>query len=614
MKKFCPLSLSIQNFRSVGEETTIDFESLSSLTLIKGINNDVTVDGEDVDKPNNGAGKSTIIDAMLFALYGRTLRNVNNAKIINRSIGNKLKTFCRLKFRLDDDVYVSEAFLKSGGKNPSIGFVLQKNDEKPLDRNTPQMKELIEEQILGCPYDLFKSSIVISQSSYQNFYEMTKAEKVAYIEQLFHLTDFGAILKMVRSDLNATKMEFNTANMNIGRIGERLHELMSKNDRFEEENNGRTDALKTAISLKQMAIKNCESEALKYAALPNRSEKEKEQMLLKDNIEAKRNALMTYNSAISVLETKISESKKLLGKHSEVIDIICNDCKNKVSEVLNLNNIRNSVAEFESKLSIVKSAVEKTKKECSELEERSLELSHEIEKIRDSERKRMLNENQLTYLKNELETLEKQLQEAQERENPFTDLIIKVKKEIEDANSTISVKAQEIKKLQLMELAFGDSGAKKDILADLAQLVNNLMKSYLKQLGSDYSVVFSPNFDFEFITPDGVSTIDEFSSGERQRISLATMFSFRDLITGNRILSDLCILDECIDSGIDQFGINRIIESIYKMSVKSKIKFAVVSHNKAVSDKLEKYREDGNSISVLTAVKTDRKTHYEIES
>ncbi|MFA5543502.1 MAG: AAA family ATPase [Bacilli bacterium] len=611
MKRITPLSLTIQNFKSVGEETTIDFTTLSSLTLIKGINNDIKSNNEKL-LANNGSGKSTIIDAILFSLYGKTLRNINNAKIINRTIGNKLKTFVRFKFKLDDDVYISEANFKSSGKNPSIGFLLQKNDEPALDRNTPQMKDLIENQILGCPYDLFKSSIVISQSSYQNFYEMTKSEKVNYIEQLFKLTDFGLVLKMVRADMNAAKMEYNTSNINLSKIGERLFDLNNKNNRFVTENSGKTDAIKTAITLKQKAIKSCESEALKYVAIKDRSKKEQELKDLRDTYESKRNQLLKFNSAISTLKGRIDSASGVLDKHSEVLDIICKDCYSKVDEILDLTSMKNLIIDDNKKSEVITEAITKTNTECIEIQKQITAVSQEIEEIRNQERQRMLNDNQITYLRKELEGLENQLRESTEQENPFSDLIIKAKTELDDANSVMKLKSIEIKRLQLLELASSDAGAKKDLLTDLALLINDLMKHYLTQLGANYSVIFDAGFDFEFITPTGACDIDSFSSGERQRISLATMFSFRDLITGNRIFSDLCILDECIDSGIDQFGIERIVDSIYQMSLKDNIKFAIVSHNKAVSDKFESYREDGNNISILTAIKTDGQTTYEV--
>lgn len=609
------IRLEVQNFRSVGEKTEIDFTQLSKLVLIHGTNFEIDpVTEQDGAKSreiaaNNGSGKSTIIDAILFSLYGRTLNSVDNRKLINRAIGPKLKTYCKFEFMIGNDHYISEAFLNIKGKaNPTVGFKFQINDEEPVERNTPQMKEMIENQILGCPYDMFKSSIVISQSSYLNFYEMTKAQRISYVEQLFKLTVFSDLLKATRSDLNSEKIAYNAVNQKISQTASVIFDLKSRSDTFDEQQKAKKEQIVKNLAARKEALETAEAELREIALIGNPTDLEFAISLNREKIDAKTALLSKANAQLSSNAAKKTQLEAMIGKHKEVLDILCSDCLSKAEALLNISESRKEVEvgiEMSRKIEL---AVEKVKAELSELRKEGERLQKNLNDYYHAARTVEQLQSRCNYLKLEISDTEKKLEETSEAENPFGGLLEKNGALLESLKKELSGKSETIVALQILEAAFGDSGAKKQIFIDLISRINQLLSHYLRILGASYNVVFSANFEFEFITPSGPSDFDSFSSGEKQRICLATMFTFRDLITNNRIASDFFILDEVLDVGIDENCVHRVCESLKVLTEQLGIRTFVISHNKTVIDKLLKF----NQVSSIKAIKKDRKTHYEI--
>ena len=144
-------------------------------------------------------------------------------------------------------------------------------------------------------------------------------------------------------------------------------------------------------------------------------------------------------------------------------------------------------------------------------------------------------------------------------------------------------------------------GVKRFIIKDIVKLLNSLIQKYLNEIGAEYLVYFDESFDFKFITMNGECEFSNFSTGERQRIQIATILAFRDLILNGKINSNIFVIDEFLDSGIDAIAIKNILTILNKKSIESNQNIFIISHRQETTESvvfnhiIEVVKENGMS-------------------
>ena len=203
------IKIEMQNFKSVGELIELNYNDLNGLNFVYGKNLDVS-------NARNGSGKTSIIaDSLVFALFGKTLKNTNNKYIPNRNVSDKLKPYVKIYLRSNGQLYSVETYGRVvGGIMSTIGMELLKlNDDFSINEDLTQSsiiktKQYIQDNILGCSFDIFKSSIIVSSSDFMNYFEeMGKDAKRKYIESIFNLNCFGEMFSLIKLDINDIKKE-----------------------------------------------------------------------------------------------------------------------------------------------------------------------------------------------------------------------------------------------------------------------------------------------------------------------------------------------------------------------------------------------------------------------
>lgn len=128
-----------------------------------------------------------------------------------------------------------------------------------------------------------------------------------------------------------------------------------------------------------------------------------------------------------------------------------------------------------------------------------------------------------------------------------------------------------LKYLRKAEQIVSQDSLKKFIIKDLIGLINNRIKTYLMKMGAKFTCVFDENLDYDFMTDSGKCELQNFSCGEKKRIEIATCLSFRDFIAQrSNISSNILILDEYIDSGIDTLAVDSILKILKDFTTSNK--------------------------------------------
>lgn len=594
--------LQIQNFKSVGELVVVDFEHLTGLNYIFGTN-------LDYPSSRNGCGKSAImIDALVFALYGRTIKNTNNQYLPNRYCDKKLKTYVKLYFEVDGILYTSECSCRPYIK--SVSMTLQQFDpekEEWLDLTQSSViktKQYIAETVLNCSFDLFKSSIVISASDCLNFYEgMTKQEKRNYVENIFNLNCFGVMFNMIKSDLNDLKREITYNNNEIIKTTTQLENFQKKSQEYQDKLNENLTLLQDQLELKEAdltKINNAKTAIEKK--LEQYNSNEDEYKTLNKNLKKFISAKSAVEKQIVKHQSNIEHIQQTLNEVIKIKEGLCETCKGVINNYYNydekikqIENINNLITEDNNKVSKLNEAITKTQSKIEKQEEENKIISkykNDLNKLVPA----------VKVLQTEIKRIKQQLKDSKEnKNNPFLEMIIKTEEELNRLTEQTSTYHTNLKHLDILKEVCSENGVKSFIIKDIVKLLNSLIQKYLNEIGAEYLVYFDESFEFKFVTMTGECEYTNFSAGERQRIQIATLFAFRDLILNGKITANIFIIDEFLDSAIDSICIKNVLEILYKKVTEQHQNIFIISHRQETTEQhifnniIEVIKENGKS-------------------
>ena len=315
--------IRIQNFMSIGPMLEFDFEKHTGINFVYGIDNDIV-------GMNNGAGKTTIfIDAILWALYGKTSKDLKKERIPNRQISDKDMMLVELSFSINNCVYIIETGMKNKGKGSFLNLYKDNDKDNPITKSSmPKTREHIEKHILKCPYDMFKNSITLCPNESSKFFNLGKQSKRDFIESVFDLRIFGEMLKLSRKDSNKLNKEILLLESTIKKLDSDIKDFTKKDNNFDNDKKIIIEKLEKKIDKKHNDIKRLNNEINKVS---EDNSKLKDKVIIGDGIKEKlkkiEEAKYKIDSTLNVSNVEIKNNNKLINKHIDVLNLICEDCK-----------------------------------------------------------------------------------------------------------------------------------------------------------------------------------------------------------------------------------------------------------------------------------------------
>lgn len=562
----------IQNFKSIGYPIEFTFDDKIGLNFICGEN-------DDVEGTKNGAGKSTLFDSILFALYGKTIKNTKTEYVPNRTLGYKHKKYpvlVQLEFLVDNREYI----VKNTICNYDI-YIKEGSEYKSLTKSSkPQTKKFVEQEILKIPYDIFKNSIILSSSDVHNFFTLGKGAKRHYIECMFNLTVFGKMLSLIRADLNIIDKEITLDNNKLKTQNKNKKEFEEKFKGFSNEKKEKLKNIIIDVKRKKNYISDLKTE-FSDNEVKKIEQIKKSKLNADNNIEQIQKQISNKKQRLTELNANLKHNKISKKKFDEVLDIICRKCYDKIDKIFNVSELSKNIDNFKKEIELINEEAEKlkidfeAKKEI--LENFVLQLkSFDKQKVEFSHNKKTID-----HIRNDLLKLKENIQKLKNEENPFETLINNCQKEIESINEDLQILFDKRIKLDILQNVVNENGAKRFIIKDIKDVMNVLIRKYLNKMGAAYTAIFDEKFDCTFITNTGECDYTSFSAGERKRIDIALLFAFRDILSKmGSVNSNILVVDELIDAGIDEFAIISIINMLKEES-KNKAVF-LISHRESV--------------------------------
>lgn len=567
-------SVRWKNLLSSGNKfTTIELDR-SQTTLIVG---------------ENGAGKSTLLDALCFGLYGKGFRNLKKDLLIN-SINQK-DLIVEIEFSVGKKNYKVIRGAKPNKFELYLGNVLINQDATMRD-----YQDHLESNILKMSHRSFTQVAILGSANFTPFMQLRARDRRKLVEDLLDISIFSTMKDILRKKI---------ANHNV-EVKETSHEI----DLLEERINGLNEQL-SALQ------KNRDEQVLKYESTVNETQDNISSIM--EQIDEKTENVVEKKSTIedsisqkdrlqqaNELERKLSENYKKAIRDVKFYEENeeCPTCKQGLDE----EHKKQHIAEREEKATEIKTALGQIAKTIDESQTRLEEIREVQDKIEELQREIGLMQTEVTSNQKYIKKLQSQIDDLKKDisgDDGVSDKLL----DSEDSLSKLIAKKEDLTNrshyFEIATLLLRDEGIKSKIIKQYVPIMNKMINKYLANL--EFYVGFELDENFEETIKSrfrDVFKYDNFSQGEKMRIDLALLFTWRAIARmKNSVNTNLLILDEVFDSSLDNQGTDDFLRLLNTLTEKTNA-FIISHKGDALYDKFDeviKFEKHKNFSRISTA-------------
>lgn len=573
MKQVIFKDIEIKNFLSAGEDP-IKVAFKRGFHVITGLN-------KDKEDRRNGVGKSTIADAINFAIFGSTLRELKKELIQN----NLTNETCSIK--------LSFSVSTPQGKNNYIVHrtlsptkcYIYKNDEDITRDSIGNTNDYIKE-LINCTEDVFQNTVIMTLNNTIPFMAKKKVEKRKFIEGIFNLGVFSEMISNLRSDYNETKKEFDIdstifqeTDNSLKKYKEQhtsiLQERKDKLTRYKQrEENNKRDILDIRSKLNAVSNDLISKNNLFIQTLEKKL----------PELSQKRDALLKKITIIDLQNEQWQNSINRIGTDGDqcpvCLHIINNDDRNHIEEEKKniKTNIDNNIIlkeKVNEGINKVNEGIKKINSTIHELNEKNKVVTQQIND-------QLLLKEKVKQLIEWQGQLKIDIKELKSTDTGLDKVIEEYNEKLNKIKLTLNVTKKKINMLDVVKYVVSEEGVKSYIVKKMLTLFNSRLAHYLKKMDSNCVCIFNEYFEEQIINEKGkICSYFNFSGAERKNIDLACLFAFMDIrrLQGD-VTYNFSMYDELFDSSLDERGVELVINILKERVDQYNESVMVISHRK----------------------------------
>ena len=515
----------------------------------------------------NGSGKSTILDALTFSLFNKPFRKINKPQLINSV--NEKDCCVEVEFDIKGKEYKIVRGLKPAKFEIWIDGDLQDQDASAND----QQKKL-EQSILKLNFKSFTQIVILGSSTFVPFMQLPSAHRREVIEDLLDIKIFSSMNVLIKDKIRTIKEETKTLELKKDSLKEKIK--MQREFIEQIETTGKND-----IDEKKTQIKSIAKEAGQY--LSKNEELNKKIVEIGD---------VTFDAStlrkLSSLRTKIQTKKESTNEESLFFEknTVCPTCTQSIEEEFRLNRIGTlsaSIEKLNEGLCDLDSKIEEEEDRESQLKELSQEvvtLTNEVSQ----------NTVRVSGLQRQCRNLESEIQRITDNlanRNSEHEKLTNFNETLQGVYEDLASKTESIKNHDFAYSLLKDGGVKTKIIKQYLPLINKQVNRYLQLM--DFFINFQLDEEFNETVQSPIHdnfSYASFSEGEKMRIDLALLFTWREVAAfKNSVSTNLLIMDEVFDSSLDGIGTEEFLK-IIRYVIKGANVF-IISHKESLFDKFE---------------------------
>ena len=525
-----------KNFLSTGNAfTEIDFAKANT-TLIVG---------------ENGAGKSTMLDALCFVLYNKPFRKINKPQLLN-SI-NKKDLVVEIEFSIGANL-----FKVIRGLKPAVFEVYKNGTLLNQDADSRDYQDVLEHQILKLNHKSFCQVVVVGSASFVPFMQLSAQHRREVIEDLLDIQIFSTMNTLLKEKISNNQQQLQNVNAAINLNNEKIkltneHILAMQRsaeeliDKYRAELRGITDR----IEHEKQSAQEYDEQIQKLSETINDSE----------TVEKKHGKVRLYENQLQSKVEGLREDIQFLQAHDN-----CPTCKQNIDESFRASEVDKKLHTCTE----VESGIVQLKEEADKIDARLKEIRATNSTIADMSIKRITHGNNAKSLIQQAKKIVKDIDEAEDKVKQAFD--VESLNALEESLASQQVEKEDVLKdkdaLGIVSVVLKDSGIKARIIKQYVPVINKLINKYLAAL--DFFVMFELDENFNETIKSRFRddfSYASFSEGEKMRINLAILFTWRAVAKlRNSASTNLLIMDEVLDGSLDGNGTDEFLKILNNLT------------------------------------------------
>lgn len=557
-------TLSLRNFLSYGNNTTIIQFDKPGTTLIVGEDLDNTTNGQGA----NGTGKSSLINALAYAVYDKPVSNISKDNLVNNINKKNMEVIVDFTASNGKSYTIKRARKMKAGAGGNTVYLFENGKDITLD-SAANTNALIE-QIVGIPYELFVRIVVFS-ASHVPFLDLPvkshyQANQTGIIEELFGLTALSVkannlkeIIRDTESRLQMKQIKIEQLEKEHVRHQQQIESAKKRVLQWEDQNNKTIAELKS--KLVQVETINVEEQHTLHQTL--------------DDINAQ---LSTALSKQRVIDKQLKDHNKHLAEANNDLkhlhDAQCPYCLQKYA------NAADKIKETEESVGVHSKEIQTLEKDLKVISEEVVNLTKLLKQTK--EQITVDNIEELMQIKNESTVIKNKIEDMSKAINPHLDSLeeltsMKIEK-IKYTEINKITKELEHQKFLLKLLTKKDSFVRKALINKNIPYLNGRLQHYLSILGLPHKVEFTHEMTAAISQLGRPLDFGNLSAGQRARVNIALSFAFRDVLQGIHTKINICMLDEVLDVGLDAVGVQSAVRLLKRKSRDENLSLYIISH------------------------------------
>ena len=547
-----------RNFLSTGNQFIIVSFQKSPTNLIVG---------------SNGAGKSTILDALTFVLYNKPFRKIKKAQLINTV--NEKECEVQIEFEIQGRIYTIVR-----GMKPTLFEIYIDGKKQDQFANQIDQQAHLENNILRLNYKSFTQTTILGSATFVPFMQLGNSDRRAIVEDVLDIKIFSGMAKILRDKISRANTQIRELTIKKEMIEEKIE--MQKNFIADLDKSGkkRIKDTKDKIAIMFEDTSGLMGENTKYDNLI----KTKYQPEL-ENLSNARVSLKKMNTIKAKLEQRI---QNITSDHKFFTDnVSCPTCGQHIEEEFRLNKIE----DIEGKVKEINSAYKDLTKSINEEQKKDskfIEISKQITQLTNDI---STNNFKISQYQRQIGDYESEIQEITEQianRNTERAALKSLKGELTGVERDKAKHSEDIDYLDFANSMMKDSGVKAKIIRRYLPVMNQKINKYLQMMDFYINFTLDEQFNERIKSPIHEKfSYESFSEGEKMRIDLAILFTWRDIAKmKNSSSTNILILDEIFDSSLDSNGTDEFTK-IIKYVIKDAYVFMISHKIDELTDRLD---------------------------